>query len=463
MTNKKPNIVISIPLVWSIRNFILSGVINKLENHYNIYYFIPEDVKEILSYYNISEEKIISVPPIELTKMSQRLFSIQRVIFQNKYNISTYGVFNRFNKKRSRSLKSKLFSFAVIFFSFYFFKNILKFISDLLFDASIDKSIYSKLEEINPLFGLSTCCVSSNEWPLLRALKNSDIKIVAHVLSFDNITSRGYVPIDYFDQYFVWNEKMRRELSRFYGIKKQKIKITGSPQFDFHTQKKFELKKQYISKKVGLSRSNYILYCANHFALTPNEPNLFKYILKQLEEHDFLSKLDIVLRLHPMDKFERWEKILKRSDNVYLNEPWPAYNKNYHNWGIPSVEDIIFYPNLIKHSSVVLNIASTVSIDAAILDIPTICIGFHPENKKEGKFYHDLHFTEHYKDITSIGSVDLATDKENFIELFEKNISDKSLKKSGRQSLVKFYFGDSTIGQSSNIIVNNLIEHSLKS
>ena len=65
-----------------------------------------------------------------------------------------------------------------------------------------------------------------------------------------------------------------------------------------------------------------------------------------------------------------------------MNEPWPTYNKNYHNWGIPTVQDIIFYSNLIKHSSVVLNIASTVAIDAAILDIPTICLGFHPENKK---------------------------------------------------------------------------------
>ena len=124
MINKKSNIVISIPLVWSIRNFILSGVIEKLEHHYNIFYFIPENVKEILTHYNISEEKIIPIPSIELGKISKILFAIQNAIFQNKYNINSYSIFNRSNVKQSKNLKSKLFSIAVIFFSFPIFKSI---------------------------------------------------------------------------------------------------------------------------------------------------------------------------------------------------------------------------------------------------------------------------------------------------------------------------------------------------
>ena len=100
LTNKKSNIVISIPLVWSIRNFILSGIIEKLEPHYNIYYFIPENVKEILTHYNICEEKIIPVPALEVGKMSKILFSIQSAIFQNKYIfIPRYSFFISFFKK----------------------------------------------------------------------------------------------------------------------------------------------------------------------------------------------------------------------------------------------------------------------------------------------------------------------------------------------------------------------------
>ena len=458
LTNKKSNIVISIPLVWSIRNFILSGIIEKLEPHYNIYYFIPENVKEILTHYNICEEKIIPVPALEVGKMSKILFSIQSAIFQNKYKISSYNVFNSGYKKKSKSLKSKLFSFLVIVFSFHFLKKILNLIDNFFFDISIDQSIHLKLKEINPLYGLSTCCISSTEWPLLRALKNNDIKIIAHILSFDNLTSRGYLPIDYFDQYFVWNKKMKSELINFYGIKKQNIKITGTPQFDFHIGKRFALKKQYVLKKVGIVKPNYILYCANHFALTPNEPILFECILKQLEKYDFSYKLDIVLRLHPMDKYERWEKIITRYNNIYINKPWSSFNRNSFNWGTPSSKDISFYSNLIKHSSIVLNIASTVSIDAAVLDIPTICLGFHPTDKQESKFYYDLHFTEHYKDITSMKSVDLATSKENFIELFKNNLNDNTLKRSNRKDLVKYYLGDSTIGSSSDIIAKNLID-----
>ena len=159
-----------------------------------------------------------------------------------------------------------------------------------------------------------------------------------------------------------------------------------------------------------------------------------------------------------MDKYERWEKIITRYNNIYINEPWSSFKGNSFNWGTPSTEDILFYSNLIKHSSIVLNIASTVAIDAAVLDIPTICLGFHPTEKQESKLYYDYHFTEHYKDITSMESVDLATSKENFIELFHNNLNDNTLKRSNRENLVKYYLGDSTLGRSSDIIAKNLID-----
>ena len=53
-----------------------------------------------------------------------------------------------------------------------------------------------------------------------------------------------------FDQYFVWNEKMRSELIYFYGIKKQKLKLLAHRNLTFIQKKKFELKKQYLSKKL---------------------------------------------------------------------------------------------------------------------------------------------------------------------------------------------------------------------
>ena len=454
--NKKPNIIITVPLVWSVRNFILSGIKEDLENYYNIYYFIPANVKEVLLKYNISSEKIFPSTNFERSKTSKILFSIQRSVFQNIFKISSYNIFNKSQNKKS--IKSKLFYFLVLLFSIKVFKKFLNTLDNFFFDILIEKSMQLKLENINPLFCLSTCCVSSTEWPLLRAIKKNNIKIIAHILSFDNITSRGYLPIDYFDQYFVWNKKMKLELIRFYNIDSDKIKITGTPQFDFHLKKEFELKKTYLLKKAELQKKDYILYCANHFALTPNEPALFNNIIKQLKKNNYDSNFDVILRLHPMDKYERWKDLINEHGNIYLNKPWAEYNNNFSNWGLPTKDDIIFYSNLIKHSSIVLNIASTVSIDAAVLDTPVICLGFHPECIEESKIYYDYHFTDHFKDITAIGSFDLVKNEDSFIEIFEKNLKNRNLYSEERLKLVSHFFSKETLGKSSDLIVKKLTQ-----
>jgi len=463
LINKKPNIIISVPLVWSVRNFILSGIKDDLENYYNIYYFIPANVEEVLLRYNISSEKIFSTPDINRSKISKILYSMQKAVFQNIFKISTYSIFNKpqfAQYKKSKNFKLKLYYFLVALFSIKIFKKFLNALDNFFFDILIDKSIQLKLKNINPLFCLSTCCVSSTEWPLLRAIKKNNIKIIAHILSFDNITSRGYEPIDYFDKYFVWNKKMKSELIRFYNIDSDKIKITGTPQFDFHLKKQFELKKTYVLKEAGLQKTDYILYCANHFALTPNEPALFDNIIKQLKKNNYDSDFDVILRLHPMDKYERWENIINEHDNVYLNKPWEEYNTNFYNWGLPTKDDIILYSNLIKHSSVVLTIASTVSIDAAVLDVPVICLGFHPDPKyiEEGRFYYNMHISDHYKDITEIGSIDLIKDENSFIEIFEKNIKNRNRHSKKRLKLVSHFFSKKTLGKSSDLIVEKLIQ-----
>jgi len=51
MTDPKPNIVISLPLVWSIRNLIVSGITEKLSLKYNIFFAVDESNRSFLQAY----------------------------------------------------------------------------------------------------------------------------------------------------------------------------------------------------------------------------------------------------------------------------------------------------------------------------------------------------------------------------------------------------------------------------
>jgi len=53
------------------------------------------------------------------------------------------------------------------------------------------------------------------------------------ILSFDNITKRGWIPV-IFETYMVWNRDNKMQLERIYPqIQKERIVVTGAPQFDF--------------------------------------------------------------------------------------------------------------------------------------------------------------------------------------------------------------------------------------
>ena len=208
--------------------------------------------------------------------------------------------------------------------------------------------------------------------------------------------------------------------------------------------------------KLGLQENdNYILYCANHVNISPNEPALLETILSKFSQDAKLSNYKIVMRLHPMDDYERWNILLQKHPNIILSLPWSHDDKNAIFWGNPNLNDLKLFSNTLRYASIMLNIASTVSIDAAICNTPIVCVGFHPNNKKESVFYNEVHFSEHYLPIMNTNAVPLATSIENLLVLMKENITYPE-KLNAERLLLKKYFVPENIKSSTETIIEIL-------
>lgn len=448
MFQKHQKIIISIPLVWTVRNFILSGITKDLSNRYDIFYAVESSARPLLSHYSIPEEKIVE---IKQGKRISILSDILRVAFYLKYpelmylidSMKNAGITNVSNSIKGRLKKKLITGIAHLFTYTHFFKFLESFWLYLSYIFS-EKSFTKKIKDINPTFILTTTFVVDIEWPLMFVAIGMKIPIFTHVLSFDNITSRGYLPLSKFNRYFVWNEKMKEELIYYYSINENLIEITGTPQFDFLVNPEYNLNREDTLKLLSLNTNdNFILYCANHVLISPKEPDLLDDIITSFCGHDILKNFKIVLRLHPLDDYSRWNHLIdKYSGIIKLSIPWEHPVENKNSIGIVSKFDMIKFVNQMKYAEVILNIASTITIDASIVNTSVICIGFHSRDSKESKCYFDYHYSVHFSPIMNTGSVPLATSLQELQKLVIDSINNPSKYNIALASIKDYFVGN---------------------
>jgi hypothetical protein len=447
------SIIISIPLVWGIRNFILSGIAQQLEKEYEIFYAIPEIGKAYMVRSGIPARRLVILKSQKYTALQRWCSMILHKSHRKRFPTASDEVFKPLNETAKRGLKAYLIETASQIFWLPFFYKLLERLEQFLYMQRIDAELEALIISINPVFAISTSYVVNTEWPLFRLLHARRVKIFTHILSFDNLTSRGYLPIKFFDQFLVWNTKMAHELQAIYGIPENKITITGTPQFDFHTHPKYIRSLEWTHTQLDLAPAPYILYCANHYALTPDEPQLVEQIILALISDPTLGSYQIVLRLHPMDDYDRWSKLLTDFPAVRVSYPWPHHDKDNLYWGEPTEEALVLFSNTLRYSEFVLNIASTISIDASILDKPVVCVGFSSDaSNAYNSLYHNFHYSDHYAPIMKTGATPLSINLQELVDLCLKSIQNPNELSEKRRQIVELLCGI-TDGRSAERIV----------
>lgn len=452
--SKTKSIIVSIPLVWGIRNFILSGITQQLDKKYEIFYAIPEIGKSYMLRSGISSERLIILKSQKYTTLQRWCSLILHKSHRKRFPTASDEVFRPLTEPARPGLRGYIISMASVVFRLPLFYYLLECIEQFLFMHRIDAALEAQIKSINPVFAISTSYVVNTEWSLFRLLHAQKVKILTHILSFDNLTSRGYLPIKFFNAFLVWNTKMAHELQRIYAIPDSRIQITGTPQFDFHTHPQYLKSKEWTHTQLGIKEGNFILYCANHYALTPDEPQLVAQIIRAMKKNAALSSYQIVLRLHPMDNYDRWNELLAEFPEVRVNYPWAHQDGQNLFWGEPSVEDMVLFSNTLRYSSLILNIASTISIDAAILDKPVVCVGFSSDaSNAYNSLYHNFHYSDHYAPIMKTGATPLSIDLESLLTLSLQALQHPQQLSEKRRQMVELLCGDAD-GKASERIVN---------
>jgi len=250
------------------------------------------------------------------------------------------------------------------------FKNNYKYKNIKLYDIVIDElnyifrkhfieSVYY-IEYFNSIFknyNVNTIALASD---VLRtgkiAAKVAELnKIVAVTVQHGAIGERagryGYLPISS-AKFACWG-KTSKEALIGYGGDEKKIIVTGSPRYDSLIKKEGFKSKEDIYLLFNLKPEDKIVVYATN--VMPEQELMFTALAKACNE----LNLKLILALHPADK-----------EQFYAN----ICTKN--NWQLLVSKDFANLFSLINYSEVFVTKASTVAIEAMIIEKPIITMNF---------------------------------------------------------------------------------------
>ncbi len=295
----------------------------------------------------------------------------------------------------------------------------------------------------------------------MRVAHRMGIPTAAFIFSWDNLTSRSriFVPYDY---YLVWTDSIRRHFLELYPhISPERVFVTGTPQFDFHFKPEFWLDREELCARIGIDPSRpYVLYTTGYAKDFPDEYKIVKDVINYVQELDMNPKPQLVVRTYLKGNSPEMDELACQniSGVVFPTVRWEK------KWLTPLYEDLFIYTNLLRHASLGINAASTVSLELMMLDKPVINLAFEPPGSNPPywtRFARHVEY-EHYLPVVQSGGVMVARSLDDLHGMIYKGLTDPLEQSQARRRFIHSMFGDTLDGQSGERIAGVLLEQARK-
>ena len=236
------------------------------------------------------------------------------------------------------------------------------------------------IKKINPKVVVATYPINVPESMLMRAAQKLGIKTVIHLLSWDNITCKGYFPV-LADYYIAWGPIMKSEFKEYYGMPDENVYACGVPHFDEHIRMKADPQHHQFVKELGLNPdAPYLFVAMSSPYFCPTGIEIVEWLAEQVRKGTFGKETQLIVRPHPqnvsggMADFS-WLPRLEALPGEKVAVDMPSVVKSKLPWSMQD-HDMRRLSHLLAGCSICIQFGSTVAIDALMVDKPVITIAF---------------------------------------------------------------------------------------
>jgi hypothetical protein len=431
-------ILITAPFGGTFKNLLLNpGFLKKIENNFSEVHIITpiskKDYMMIISGNNFSSKFFFHSISIKDNYLEDVLIKICNYIHSKIVKTKTYNI-KRNEKRKELILIRFLRILMVSFFSllgFLFSWRVLFVFFVKLRDLILkNKIIDDKINSIKPDLIFSTAPSFKFDLKIITEIKKRSLLSVGMIYSWDNLSSKGAI-FEGFKKVIVWNDFQLKEIQKLYPYKNKDIYVSGIPQLDYYCnfKNKKQIKINFFKKNNLNKNTKLITYTTSTPITVPSENKILEILVKTLGELDF--NWHLIIRLHPKDDISHY-KYFKRMDNVSIEYPSSICVKARDGVCF-NKRDIIHYGEVLTCSDIIINIASTVSMEAVVINTPVVNIAFdeiYKDYHDSVRRFYDFDHMEYFKKTKSTKIVYSKKElKEAISSYIEKPGSDEFFRK----------------------------------
>jgi hypothetical protein len=273
------------------------------------------------------------------------------------------------------------------------------------------------------------------EIPVLRTAKRAGVRTMAVDLSWDNLTNK-FIPPRQVDRLLVWNASMAEEARDLHGFDAGRIGVTGVPQFDAYFTEPRSRRDDFC-RSLGLDPNRKLVTLATIPASKfPYHAAVIDHLLAAIESGALRQPASLLIRVHPRDDIRPYERF-QRPHVVVEKAFRPTGTRSADGMDVDfMVENVRHLANTLYHSDVMLNVASTMAIEASIFDTPVVNIGFDDGPEPNSALLEWHYGSTHYQKVVRSGAVRIARSGAEMIDLVNRYLDDPSLDAAGRRRIV---------------------------
>ncbi len=279
-----------------------------------------------------------------------------------------------------------------------------------LFDRVFTERPYARLfEKYHPDLVYAANMAMIPDCELLAEAKRRGVTSIGMVCNWDHL-NKYFIPRQA-DLLIVQNEPMRGEAMRFQGYRSEQITVTGFPKFDvYHDIAKHVSTRADFFRQFRIPESAKLILFISGSAYSLDEADILGTISQWIRGGRFSKEVRLMVRPYVTLRNRAQEE---EKYKTLMGDPTITFN-----WvkGDDNEQAARLYLGMLYHADVIISMFSTTAIEAAMLDKPTIAIGFDGYAKRPPhQSVRRMERMHHFRNVLDTGNVQVAR---SFEELF---------------------------------------------
>ncbi len=435
---------LSLPYGMSARNFLRSDFYPTLKKNNKLIVFTPlandAAFKSEFNDPNVVFEHVPQIANPLLTLISKILSIIQGYWFTRKHSIKTLEVLEG-QLRAERPLRYALYWLIAAIGRLPPIERLLLTAQRLML---VNIPLTSLIARHKPDLIFVSHGFVQEEVEIALVAKKLKIPVTYMVHSWDNLTCKSglkqitswdigrMLPVDLYGRFITWNEVLAQELVELYNVPRERIDLSGIPQFDVYTSVGKQSTRKNFLKGIGADPDKKLIYyLATSPTIVHDQLTVIRGIVTSMRAGRFGAPCQLLIRFHPRTDMSGWVTEFKGPD-VFFQQPSVAYSALPVNSGWqPEKNNTSDLGESLFYADVVINAYSTTAIDAAAFDKPVICVGYDGDTANQ-QMVDNFYATTHYSKLLQRGGITVASSPRELEEAIDAYLKDPHKDADGR-------------------------------